>query len=435
MLKNTLVHTHKNSEEHTPQLQQEKIHFNSFNLPPRLQQRLSHIQFQHPTPIQQKTIPIALLGKDILGSAQTGTGKTAAFMIPIIAQLFDNPQGQALILTPTRELAKQILDFTHLLISQERKLKTALLIGGNPIHKQFYQLKKQPQIIIGTPGRINDHLERKSLHLDRVKFLVLDETDCMLDMGFDKQLAKIKPHLPIERQTLMFSATIPQNIIQIANQYLNNPQRIAIDNTQSPAKNIKQAVLYMKSTEKYSTLCQELQKRTGSTLIFVKTKIDVEKLYEKIKKEKIYRIDFIHGGLTQSRRDRIIKKFKQGYITHLIATDVASRGLDIPHIAHVINYDLPQCPEDYIHRIGRTARAGKNGEALCFVTSNEQRQWKSIHYFLVQKNVKIEGEVPVFHTVKQKNTKYARKNYNPKRSIRKYQRSTEKKKSWHNNTH
>ena len=390
------------------------VSFNDFNLPELLLKRLDEIQYKQPTPIQQKTIPLALAGKDILGSAQTGTGKTAAFMIPIIATMFNNSKGKALILTPTRELAKQILDFTHQLIPRETRLNTVLLIGGNPIEKQFYQLKKQPRIIIGTPGRINDHLERHSLSLEDIQFLVLDETDCMLDMGFGQQLAKIKDYLPETRQTLMFSATIPSNIVKVASSYLKNPERIAIGSTQSPGINIKQSAIYVKPIEKYTKLLEELNQREGSKIIFVKTKIGTEKLYEKIREEKNYRLDFIHGGLTQSRRDRIIKKFKNGYISILIATDVAARGLDIPHIEHVINYDLPQCPEDYIHRIGRTGRAGKNGEAICFVTPSENMQWKNINFFLQRKKMETEGGRGFAKGYQKKNYNHSSKSYRSK---------------------
>lgn len=375
---------------------EQKKTFEDLLLPSLLLKSIQKMQFQQPTPIQEATIPVALQGQDILGSAQTGTGKTAAFSIPILAKMLTQPQGKALILTPTRELAKQILDFIHQLIPREKRIQTALLIGGNPIEKQFFQLKKKPRILIGTPGRVNDHLERQSLSLEDIRFLVLDETDCMLDMGFGQQLAIIKEYLPEDRQTLLFSATMPENIVKIAATYLKNPQRIAIGATQTTAVDIKQSAAYMKPIEKYPRLLKELDERTeGAKIIFVKTKIGAERLYEKIREDKNYRLDFIHGGLNQRRRDRIMKKFKTGYISILIATDVAARGLDIPHIEHVINYDLPQCPEDYIHRIGRTGRAGKSGEAICFVTPNETMQWKQIALFLKKKNLTVTGNVPI----------------------------------------
>lgn len=352
--------------------------FNTFDLPQELQKNLTRLGFTAPTPIQHKAIPFALQGQDILGSAQTGTGKTGAFIIPIIAKLMNSSHGMALVLTPTRELATQVAKVIHDLAPHKAKIKTALLIGGQPMGKQFRQLKEQPRIIVGTPGRINDHLQRKTLNLKEVSFLVLDETDRMLDMGFGVQLDAIAKFLPVERQTMMFSATMPQNIMQVAQKYLKNPERIAIGAPHKVAVKIKEEVLHIKPSAKYAQLVKELEMREGSVIVFVKTKRGAEKLADQLSDEN-HRADAIHGDLKQRKRDQVIKAFRNKAYRVMVATDIAARGLDIPHIEHVINYDLPQCPEDYIHRIGRTARAGAEGSAMSFVSPEEHGIWKDIH--------------------------------------------------------
>lgn len=351
--------------------------FDSFGLPEALQHTLHHMQFSKPTPIQAQAIPQALDGKDILGSAQTGTGKTGAFGIPLVTKLLTNPNSSALVLTPTRELAAQVMKQLEQMLGRKSRIKTALLIGGDPIQKQFHQLRNQPRLIVGTPGRINDHLERKSLKLHNTDFLVMDETDRMLDMGFTIQIERIIKLLPETRQTMLFSATLPKNITQIANKYLNNPVRIAVDATCSPAKNITHDVVQVREDEKFNSLLSQLEDREGSVIVFVKTKHSTEKMAKRLFHEG-HNTTSLHGDLRQNKRHQVIKNFRSGKHRILVATDVASRGLDIPHIAHVINYDLPQCPEDYIHRIGRTARAGAEGSAMCFVTPSDRKQWRAI---------------------------------------------------------
>ena len=350
-------------------------------LPESLIHRLQHMQFNKPTPVQAQAIPVAMQGKDILGSAQTGTGKTGAFIIPMITKLLANPHISGLILTPTRELAAQVMSQIQIMIGKKTKIKTALLIGGEPIHKQFTQLKGKPHIIVGTPGRINDHLTRKSLTLHNTEFLVLDETDRMLDMGFSEQIEQIIQHIPSKRQTLLFSATLPHNITKMASSYLNNPVRIAIDTSCAPAPNIKQDTLRMREEEKYPHLLSQLNDRTGSIIVFVKTKHGTEKMASRLLKEG-HQANAIHGDLRQHKRNRTIADFRNKKYRILVATDVAARGLDIPHIEHVINYDLPQCAEDYIHRIGRTARAGAEGHALNLVAPADGSKWRAIHRLL-----------------------------------------------------
>jgi superfamily II DNA/RNA helicase len=355
--------------------------FDGFGLDPILNKSLVYMKYTKPTPIQARVIPIALKGRDIIGTAQTGTGKTAAFAIPIVERLMNDPEASALVLTPTRELGKQILDIMHMLLGRKSGVRTAFIIGGASMSKQIQKLKERPRLVVGTPGRINDHLKRKTLKLHTTSFVVLDETDRMLDMGFSVQLDKIFEYLPEKRQTLMFSATLPGNIQKMAQKYLNDPERIAVGSTRDPAKNIEQQVIRVTDKEKYPELLHQLEARKGTVIIFVKTKYNTERLAKKLNNEG-HSADAIHGDLKQSRRERVLKSFRDKKYRILVATDVAARGLDIPHIEHVINYDLPQVPEDYIHRIGRTARAGAKGQALCLVTDRDGRKWHAIELLI-----------------------------------------------------
>lgn len=351
--------------------------FNELGLPEALTHTLQHMQFNKPTPIQAEAIPLALQGRDILGSAQTGTGKTGAFGIPLVARLLSNPNASALVMTPTRELATQVISQLGVMLGRKSKIKSALLIGGEPMPKQLTQMRNRPRLIVGTPGRINDHLKRGSLKLHDTDFLVLDETDRMLDMGFTIQIETVLKYMAEKRQTLLFSATLPKNIVRIAETYLDNPVHVAVNATSSPAENIKQDILKVNETEKYPNLLSQLDKREGSVIIFVKTKYGTEKMAKRLAKEG-HSVDAVHGDLRQNKRDRVIAAFRNKKYRILVATDVAARGLDIPHIEHVINYDLPQCAEDYIHRIGRTARAGAEGAALNLVTPSDKNKWGAI---------------------------------------------------------
>ena len=355
--------------------------FEGFGLNPVLMQSLARMNYTTPTPIQAQAIPLALKGRDIMGTAQTGTGKTAAFAIPLAESLLRSPHGSALVLTPTRELGKQIMDIMHQLLGYKSPIKTAFIIGGESMGKQLAQLRQRPRLIVGTPGRINDHLKRGSLNLDDTGFLVLDETDRMLDMGFTIQIDRILQYLPAKRQTLMFSATLPKNILKLSEKYMNNPERVAVGSTINPAQNIKQEIIRVGDEEKYGELVRQLDDRRGSIIVFVKTKYGTEKLAKKLNRED-FSAEAIHGDLKQSRRDRVIREFRNQEYRILVATDVAARGLDIPHIEHVINYDLPQVPEDYIHRIGRTARAGAEGSALCLISPADGRKWHAIEQLI-----------------------------------------------------
>ncbi len=346
-----------------------------------LNNSLSKMGHKTPTPIQAQAIPLALKGQDILGSAQTGTGKTAAFSIPLIESLLRSPRGSALVLTPTRELAKQVLGVIHDLLGYDTKIKTAFIIGGEAYSKQMSQLRANPRIIVGTPGRINDHLERGSLKLHDTGFLVLDETDRMLDMGFGVQLDRIIKFLPAKRQTLMFSATLPKGIITLSGKYLNNPQRISVGQSNVLAQNIKQEAMRIEQGDKYKELIIQLHERQGSVIIFVKTKYNADKMAKKLRQDG-FTSEGLHGDLRQHKRDKVMKNFREQNFRILVATDIAARGLDVPHIEHVINYDLPQVAEDYIHRMGRTARAGAKGSALSFVASQDGRKWHAIEQLL-----------------------------------------------------
>jgi superfamily II DNA/RNA helicase len=355
-------------------------HFNEAGLPEALFHRIEQMGFTAPTAIQAKAIPVALEGKDILGSAQTGTGKTGAYGIPLVAQLLTSTQGSSLVLLPTRELAAQVTQELKKFIGGS-KIKTALLIGGESMPKQISQLKQRPRLIIGTPGRINDHLKRGTLILKDTDFLVLDEVDRMLDMGFGVQLDNIIPFIAAKHQTLMFSATLSEKIKKIANKYLTNPTQISVGSNNAPVENIKMTHVKLSESEKYPRLLDELNERKGSILMFVKTKHGADSMAVKLKKLG-HKAGALHGDLRQNKRNQVIAAFRNQDFRILIGTDVAARGLDIPHIAHVINYDLPQSPEDYIHRVGRTARAGATGEAINFLSPSDNMKWKEIQRLL-----------------------------------------------------
>ena len=355
--------------------------FSTLGLSQQLANSLARMQFTTPTPIQAKAIPVALKGRDILGSAQTGTGKTGAFGIPLLERLLTTDKTTALIMTPTRELATQVLKSLQEMLGHGTGIKSALLIGGDSMYRQLNQLKARPRLVVGTPGRINDHLERRSLNLRDAGFLVLDETDRMLDMGFGEQIDRILKHMPKERQTLLFSATLPPYIVEVAKKYMHMPERIAVGDVHSPTQNIKQEMVKLATAEKYKALVEHLKRREGSIIVFVKTKHGADRMATKLQRDG-HKAEAIHGDLKQSKRDRVIADFRDKEYRILVATDVAARGLDIPHIEHVINYDLPQVAEDYIHRIGRTARAGKTGEAVVFVAPEDGAKWKAIYHLM-----------------------------------------------------
>lgn len=397
--------------------------FYEYNLSDNLNKSLKTLGFKNPTEIQSKTIPIALKRHDILASAETGSGKTAAYLIPLIHHISTLGNISGLILTPTRELAQQVTDVSKSLVGYKSKIETALIVGGASMNNQLRQLKKRPKIIVGTPGRINDHLEKRTLNLKYFNFFVLDEADRMLDMGFEDQVEKIIRFLPSKRQTLLFSATLPKEIIKLSSKYLNNPKRADVKENNVIKTQIKQKILNTKTELKYNQLVDEIALRKGSILIFVRTKYSTEKLKKRLMKDTV-KSSALHGDLRQNKRSRILKDFRDDKFRILIATDIASRGLDVPHIEHVINYDLPQVPEDFIHRIGRTARAGSVGEAVSFITPNDKRMWKSIENLMEE--LKNPEQVPDNKKVGQKEFKKRNRNRKRNSKSRKYYQKSRK---------
>ena len=363
------------------------MNFADLQIENKLKKSIHLANFETPTPIQSQSIPISLAGRDILGTAQTGTGKTLAFTIPMINKLIKEKEAKALIICPTRELATQVMQTVLKLNIREIGIGNALLIGGESMQKQIKKLNKKARIIVGTPGRINDHLKRKNLNLSKVNYLVLDETDRMLDMGFTPQIELILNYIKKNHQTLLFSATLPNNILKISQKYLNNPERVSVGSLSTPIEKIKQETFEITQDKKYYELINQLVERNGSILVFVKTKYGADKIVKRLKYDG-HKADAIHGNLRQSKRDRVINNFRNGISRILIATDVAARGLDIPLIQHVINYDLPQVAEDYIHRVGRTGRAGKEGSALNVITPSDRSMRNSINK-IINPNFKL----------------------------------------------
>lgn len=346
-------------------------------LPLSLQQALSDMKFDKPTSIQEQAILPALDGQDILASAQTGTGKTAAFSIPLVAHAMKDKRKQFLILAPTRELAAQIRDVILDLTRHERSIRTVLLVGGAMMRRQLQQLKQRPSIIVATPGRLTDHLKRRSLSLDKCATLVLDEADRMLDMGFGPQIDDILEFVPKERQSLLFSATLPASIKKLAQRLMHEPLEIRIGDATRPADKVDQQMLEVKENNKQETLIEILEGEDVKTLVFVRTKRGADRLKMFLEKGRL-NCTSIHGGRSQSQRERAISLFRSRRCNIMVATDVAARGLDVDGIELVINFDLPETPEDYIHRIGRTGRAEKTGRAISFVDGSETSHWKYI---------------------------------------------------------
>ena len=361
--------------------------FDQLNLSSDSLKILKGLKFENPTPIQEKVIPVALQGNDVMGTAQTGSGKTLSYILPIVEKLRKNVNDKFLILAPTRELSEQVFSVAKIFLGQGKPFKAINLIGGKGIFSQINQLKKNPQIIIGTPGRINDLLERKSFSLSKCSIVVLDEMDRMLDMGFGYQVDKIMKQVNKNRQMIMLSATIPAQIRKVSSKYLKNPVNISIENNDVIETNIKQKVIETIPNEKVNELINQIDQRKGSILIFAKTKIGVDKLVKKLKANSV-KASALHGGMRQNKRSKIMQNFRDERFRILVATDIASRGLDVPHIEHIINYDMPQAPEDFIHRIGRTARAGSVGEAVSFLTQKDTRIWKSIERLLNKEEFK-----------------------------------------------
>ena len=346
-----------------------KIVFDDFNINQKLLDTLDSLGFRVPTPIQYKTIPITLEKKDVIGIAQTGTGKTLAFGIPMIQRILEKKDSKGLIILPTRELAIQIEEALRK-IGRVFGLKTAVLIGGSPIYQQRQMIRNRPHIIIGTPGRINDHIERKTLSLHDVDILVLDEADRMLDMGFAPQIKKILQTVPKDRQTMLFSATMPDGIAKIANSYMKLPIRVEIVKPGTATENVEHELFIVSKNQKTALLKKLLLEYRGSVLVFIRAKFAAKKICRDLKNVGVTAAE-IHSNRSLSQRREALEGFKSGKYRILVATDIASRGIDVKNIELVVNYDLPENPEDYVHRIGRTGRAGMKGKAISFVLPNQ----------------------------------------------------------------
>lgn len=345
--------------------------FTSMNLDERIVRAITELGFEEPTQVQAQTIPFGLEGRDLIGQAQTGTGKTAAFGIPIIQRIdVKETNISALVLAPTRELAIQVADEISKL-ARFKGVRSLPIYGGQDISRQIRALRQKPHIIIGTPGRLLDHINRRTIKLDDVKTVVLDEADEMLDMGFMEDIQKILSLVPEERHTMLFSATMPPNIQRLAKQFLKNPEHISVVSKQMTAPLISQSYIEVHERQKFDALTRLLDMESPElAIIFGRTKRRVDELSEGLAKRG-YAADGLHGDLSQNQRDAVMRKFRDNSIDVLVATDVAARGIDVTGVSHVINFDLPQDPESYVHRIGRTGRAGKEGVAWTFVTARE----------------------------------------------------------------
>jgi len=371
--------------------------FSRFNLSQSVFQAITSLGYAEPTPVQAQGIPEALKGRDIRACAQTGTGKTCVFVIPIIEKLIRHPAAthpSVLILTPTRELAIQITGVTHDLIRGSR-IRTVLIMGGASLHQQIQQLRAQPDIIVATPGRLKDHLNRGTVSLRQIRTLVLDEADRMLDMGFLPDIRHILSHIPQERQTMLFSATFGPEIKQLTHQFLKNPAVVDLSPASSPeAENVTQMVYPVPQGQKGALLqaLLELGNMT-SALIFTRTKHGADKLVRNLH-EWGKNATVIHANRSMSQRQQALQGFKDRRYQILVATDIAARGIDVKDISHVINYDVPRHPEDYIHRIGRTGRAKAAGEAFTLVSPDEEPHLRRIEA-LLKKQIQ-RGVIPDF---------------------------------------
>ena len=364
--------------------------FGSIALSHKVMAAIQAMGFEEPSPIQSRTIPPIMEGNDVIGQAQTGTGKTAAFGIPIVEKVQDTRHVQALIMTPTRELALQVSEEIAK-IGQFKRIKTLPVYGGQSIDRQIRALRFGVQIVIGTPGRLLDHIRRGTIKLDLVQTLVLDEADEMLDMGFIDDIETIMENIPREgRQTLLFSATMPQQIRSLAARYMNKPVFVTVSKEQLTVPQINQ--YYYETREKLDGLCRILDAGDmESTIIFCRTKKGADELTASLV-ARGYMAEALHGDLSQVQRDRVMKKFRESKLEILVATDVAARGLYIDHVTHVVNYDIPQDPESYVHRIGRTGRAGRTGTAITFIHPREFRQLKQVEREIRQRIVR--GQLP-----------------------------------------
>jgi ATP-dependent RNA helicase RhlE len=362
--------------------QNEQITFGDLGVSIDLLELLEAQKIIHPTPIQEKCIALGMRGRDIVGVAQTGTGKTLAFGLPIIEKL-KKGKGKCVIMLPTRELAIQVEEVLFQL-ARHYGIRVALLIGGVSMHQQKVKLRKTPDIIIATPGRLNDHIQRNTVNLQDFTIMVLDEADRMLDIGFMPQIKLVLSVLPEKRQTMLFSATMPPEITELASKYMKNPTKIEVAPSGTSAKNINQEAIIVHSDKKAEKLNAILRENNGSTLVFTRTKHKAKRIANVLRKAGFEAVE-MHSNRTLGQRRSALEGFKSGKYQVLVATDVAARGLDVDDISLIINFNLPQQVEDYVHRIGRTGRAGKSGKAISFIEPNELHKFRQIEYFVKRK--------------------------------------------------
>lgn len=373
--------------------------FSEFNLSQNIMKALNDMGFVEPTPIQAKSINVVLEGKDVIGQAQTGTGKTAAFGIPLLEKMdLENDSVQALILCPTRELALQVSREFEKLAKYMKNVGTTCVYGGERIDIQFRQLRKRPKVVIGTPGRVIDHMRRKTLKLHDLKMLVLDEADEMLKMGFREDMETILKETPSERQTLLFSATMPKPILDIVDTYQKDPELIKVKSKTITVDKIDQYYYIVKESSKIDLIIRLLDYHNfRSSIIFCNTKKGVDEVVSKLQ-ESDYIVEGLHGDFKQQHRDRVMQSFRKGHVKILVATDVAARGIDVKDIDIVFNYDIPQEDEIYVHRIGRTGRAGRKGISITFVNLRQKRRLDFIENYTNSQMKK--GTIPTVEDIK-----------------------------------
>ena len=353
---------------------------------------LNELGFDTLFPIQAQAIIPLLQGKDVIGQAQTGTGKTAAFGVPMVENLSNDVRGvQGLVLVPTRELAVQVAQ-NLAKFGKHSKIKVLAVYGGESINKQMHALASGVQIVVGTPGRLIDLMERRVLNLSSIKFVILDEADRMLDMGFIEDMEFILSKTPRDRQTGLFSATMDENVMRLANKYMRNPEKILVSKDEIALTQMKQYYLVVNQGGKLNALCDLLQDdRVEKAIIFCRTRHETSRLSDQLYKRG-YRSQALHAGFTQAQRDRAINEFRHGRRSLLVATDVAARGLDIPDITHIFNYDVPEDPPNYFHRIGRTARKGEDGTAITLVNYGEISNFNNIKALTKTRIEEIKGQ-------------------------------------------
>ncbi len=369
--------------------------FDGLGIIPEILKRLESLKFVKPTPIQQKSIPIAVTGEDVIGIAQTGTGKTMAFSIPMVQRLLTTKK-KGLIIVPTRELAIQVNESLRK-IADAFKMRTVVLIGGEAINRQIRDLRMNPDIFVATPGRLIDHLQQRTFSLAAIDVLVLDEADRMLDMGFAPQIKKILALVPTNRQTLLFSATMPAEITQIATKYMQKPLRIEVAPAGTTAERVEQELYIVPKTQKFNLLEKLLLEYKGTVLVFSRTKHGAKKMSQTLNRFG-HKTAELHSNRSLGQRRDALEGFKSGKYRILVATDIAARGIDVSGIELVVNFDLPDNSEDYVHRIGRTARAGKSGKAISFACPEQRKDVETIER-LIRSRLPV-GSVPGITQVK-----------------------------------